>query len=60
MHYPTDRITHTTAFTPVVEHWLELEEMHIYTNTDILKSKLQNHIRSHKAYLHRENLKGYL
>ena len=26
MHYPTDRITHTTAFvTPVVEHWLERE-----------------------------------
>ena len=24
MHYPTDRIVHTTAFvTPVVEHWLE-------------------------------------
>ena len=24
MHYPTDRITHTTAFvTPVVEHWLD-------------------------------------
>ena len=24
MLYPTDRITHTTAFvTPVVEHWLE-------------------------------------
>ena len=24
MHYPTDRIAHTTAFvTPVVEHWLE-------------------------------------
>ena len=23
MHYPTDMITHTTAFvTPVVEHWL--------------------------------------
>ena len=23
-HYPTDRITHTTAFvTPFVEHWLE-------------------------------------
>ena len=26
MHYPTDRVTHTTAFvTPVVEHWLERE-----------------------------------
>ena len=26
MHYPTDRIAHTTAFvTPVVEHWLERE-----------------------------------
>ena len=26
MHYPTDRIAHTTAFvTPVVEHWLEQE-----------------------------------
>ena len=26
MHYPTDRITHTTAFvTPVLEHWLERE-----------------------------------
>ena len=26
MHYPTDRITHTTSFvTPVVEHWLERE-----------------------------------
>ena len=26
MHYPPDRITHTTAFvTPVVEHWLERE-----------------------------------
>ena len=26
MHYPTDRITHTTVFvTPVVEHWLERE-----------------------------------
>ena len=26
MHYPTDRMTHTTAFvTPVVEHWLERE-----------------------------------
>ena len=26
MHYPTDRITHTTAFViPVVEHWLEWE-----------------------------------
>ena len=26
MHYPTDRITHTTAFvTPVMEHWLERE-----------------------------------
>ena len=26
MHYPTDSITHTTAFvTPVVEHWLERE-----------------------------------
>ena len=26
MHYPTDRIIHTTAFvTPVVEHWLERE-----------------------------------
>ena len=26
MHYPTDRITHTTAFvTPVVEHWPERE-----------------------------------
>ena len=26
MHYPSDRITHTTAFdTPVVEHWLERE-----------------------------------
>ena len=24
MHYPTDRIAHTTAFvTPVVKHWLE-------------------------------------
>ena len=24
MHYPTDRIEHTTAFdTPVVDHWLE-------------------------------------
>ena len=24
MHYPTDRIVHTTAFvTPVVEHWLK-------------------------------------
>ena len=24
MHYPTERITHTTAFvTPDVEHWLE-------------------------------------
>ena len=26
MHYPTDRIAHTTTFvTPVVEHWLERE-----------------------------------
>ena len=26
MHYPTDRIAHTTAFViPVVEHWLERE-----------------------------------
>ena len=26
MHYPTDRIIHTTVFvTPVVEHWLERE-----------------------------------
>ena len=26
MHYPTDRIIHTTAFvTPVVKHWLERE-----------------------------------
>ena len=25
MHYPTDRTAHTTAFTPVVEHWLEQE-----------------------------------
>ena len=26
MHHPTDRITHTTAFsTPVVEYWLERE-----------------------------------
>ena len=25
MHHPTDRITHTTAFTPVMEHWLERE-----------------------------------
>ena len=26
MHYPTDRIAHTTVFvTPVVEHWLERE-----------------------------------
>ena len=26
MHYPTDRITHTTAFvTPVVQDWLERE-----------------------------------
>ena len=26
MHYPTERIAHTTAFvTPVVEHWLERE-----------------------------------
>ena len=26
MHYPTDRIVHTTAFvTPVEEHWLERE-----------------------------------
>ena len=26
MHYPTDRIIHTTAFvTPVVERWLERE-----------------------------------
>ena len=26
MHYPTDRITHTTAFvTPIMEHWLEWE-----------------------------------
>ena len=26
IHYPTDRIAHTTAFvTPVVEHWLERE-----------------------------------
>ena len=26
MHYPTDRIAHTTAFiTPLVEHWLERE-----------------------------------
>ena len=26
MHYPIDRIAHTTAFvTPVVEHWLEQE-----------------------------------
>ena len=26
MHYPTDRIAHTTAFvTPVVEHWPERE-----------------------------------
>ena len=25
MHYPTDRIVHTTAFvTPVMEHWLNL------------------------------------
>ena len=28
MHHPTDRITPTTAFvTPVVEHWLEQEEL---------------------------------
>ena len=28
MHHPTDRITHTTAFvTPVVEHWLERENV---------------------------------
>ena len=28
MHHPTDMITHTTAFvTPVVEHWLECEEL---------------------------------
>ena len=26
MHYPTDRIIHTTAFvTPVMKHWLEQE-----------------------------------
>ena len=26
MHYPTDKVAHTTAFdTPVVEHWLERE-----------------------------------
>ena len=26
MHYPTDRIAHTTTFVvPVVEHWLERE-----------------------------------
>ena len=29
MHHPTDRITHTTAFvTPVVEHWLEREQLY--------------------------------
>ena len=28
MHHPTERIAHTTAFvTPVVEHWLERENM---------------------------------
>ena len=28
MHHPTDRITHTTAFvTPVVEHWLERDQL---------------------------------
>ena len=32
--YPTDRITHTTAFvTPVVEHWLERESTHRQDNT---------------------------
>ena len=30
MHYPTDRIAHTTAFvTPVVEHWLFKKKVYL-------------------------------
>ena len=33
MHYPTDRIAHTTVFvTPVVDHWLERDKIERKTN----------------------------
>ena len=40
MHHPTDRIAHTMAFvTPVVEHWLVSEVVHmIIINLEILAS----------------------
>ena len=41
MHYPTDRITHTTAFvTPVVEHWLE-QEIALWVHS--MKDRSDNH-----------------
>ena len=53
MHYPTDRIAHTTTFvTPIVEHWLEREIVlymimsHIY----IVRTEI-----THCLYLHKHN-----
>ena len=46
MHHPTDRITHNTAFViPVVEHWLERDNIVSYICKQPSQSWRKFHIR---------------
>ena len=52
MHHPTDRITHTMAFvTPVVEHWLEQEEILLERNKLIILFLPSDNILSTSRFL---------